>query len=68
MDRNTATTKIDQQLREDGIHYGFSDLRSRFAAGLEEADEYGDDRVWIKIPSGSEFSVRTTTVRAALGR
>ena len=66
--KRNARSAIDAQLREDHTGYTFSELTDRFADGLAEAIEDGDDHVTIKIPSGSEFSAWTAYVADALGR
>lgn len=70
MEKNTTTqaiAKIDSMLREDGINYRFLDLYDRFSFAFDDADYNLDEFVTIKIPAGSEFSVRKTLVAQAFG-
>lgn len=68
MTKATVRQAINRELAEDGYHYTFEDLLDRWEAAYSEAIEEGDDTAWIKIPSGSEFNVRTVALGIALGR
>jgi hypothetical protein len=68
MTKTEAIEQINQAFRED-FPLGAADfaaMRDRFERGLEEAFEYGDDYVCVKVPSYSEASFPVALVQAAL--
>ncbi len=58
-----SAAKINASLSEEGYHYTADDLQDRISAALQETDE---DRITIKIPSGSEMTWSRATAEAAL--
>lgn len=69
MDKATAISQIDSELRDSGnANYTFDTARPYLETGYAEAVRAGDEFVFVKPPSGYEVEIPTAVVKAAFGR